>query len=608
MNNLLYIPISSLNFNSIFSSENISPHNFYIKRSFGYKRNKQNNFQPLDNAILLYSKPFNFKINNTDYEEYPIFIGVSKEFIQPLIRSKVVADNFEVSIIDSTIYFDTNNFVFIFPNAPIQQIIISKSLSSFETKTVSKYSACFKVLDEFKDELIDIIIPDIKFESDSLSEISKDEIFDSLKGLFYCLILGHFFSKPKHLLEIQTTLNQIQNEFGGFKSDIELSGDKKSTSYSKDWKNSKYPTTDFSNDKYKSLLEQIEVLTARIIESFGKTSKESLLKNFLSAHKLDFESFKSFCVIDGLEDFVFKKAQLENPTPEYLAKGLSQIVNAYYYNRTNSYQKEKIDNEFKNQLNELNSLLQNIFQPTIDEQKLELLKTLAVQLDRFEFYNLFSTQKITESDFKLFQIICEVLIKNRKRHKGETEIEIKNEILKQVGELVNQEFGKKSEERNYLFEFYKLLNNQTHNFQIQNSKHNSLQAFVSLLINIDSAERLEEFIIANKLKYRFLALSYFGLYVGFSGLGKTLTNKIFESKNYELLNTIDSALLKRKLENVPEEIIIQTASEPQTPYIKTVTKKVKETKEKKPRKKKAFEEKTKQIKNNEQPTQPELGL
>jgi hypothetical protein len=606
MQNKLYIPISSLNFNSIFSSENISPQIFYGKRCFGYKRNTQVAFQPLENAILLFNKLFHFKINNSDFEEYPIFIGVSEEFINSAIRSKVSNEQIEISIVDSTIYFDTNNFVFIFPNASIQQTIISKSLSSFETKTVSKYLRCFKTLDEYKDEIIELSLPEIKCDSDYKPEILKDESFDSLKGLFYCLILGHFFSKPKHLLEIELTITKIQNDFGGFKSDIELSGSKTDFSYSKDWKKSKYSTTDFSNEKYKSLLEQIEVLTARIIETFGKKSKEALIKEFISYLNLDFELLKPFYSIKGMEDFVFKKAQQQTPAPEYLAKGLLDIVKSYYYNSTNSYQKEKLDNEFKDQLGELSSILQNIFQPNIDEQKIELLKTFAIQLDRFDFYNFFATQKISEEDFKLYQIICEVLFKNRKRHKGETEIEIKNEILKQIGGTINQEFGKKSEESEYLRNFYNLLNNKKHNFNIQDTKHNTLQAIVALLINIDSAERLEEFIIEQNLKHRFISLSFFGLYVGFAGLGKTLTNKIFDTKNYALLNSIDSVLLKRNLETIPETKVVQTVNEPQTEYKKATEKK--EPKVSKQEQKKIADEKAKEIKSNEQNIQPELGL
>lgn len=568
MKDLLYIPFSSLNFNSIFSTENISPHSFYNKRSFGYKRNRQSTYQPNDNCLLLFNKPFRYQISNTDYEEYPMFIAVSKTLVTHFIKKKISAGNIEISIVDSTIYFDTNNFIFIFPTKEIQQTIISKSLSSFETKTVSKYQPCFKTIEEFQNEITELNLPKIPFESEIDTEIQKDETFDSLKGLFYCFLVGHLFNKPKVLLDIEIATTQIQNEFGGFKSDIELSNIKANTFYSKDWKKGKYSGNDLSSDKYKSILSQINFLKAKIREVFGEKKKEDFIKEFVNSLGRDFEILRTFFVIDGLEEFIFKKAQHHNPTPEYLANELTEIVRSYFYNKANSYQKEKLDDEFKDLLNELNIILQKAFQPIIDEDKIELLKSLGVQLDRFEFYNFFASQKISEDDFKLYQIICEVLLKNRKRHKGETEIEIKNKILEQIGRAVNQEFGEKSVERNYLFEFHKLLNNKSHNFQIHNTKHNSLQSFVSLLINIDSAERLEEFIIANNLNHRFIALSMFGLFNGFSGIGKTLTNKIFDSKNYQLLNAIDSVLLQRTLEVIPEVKPILTVNEPTAEYMK----------------------------------------
>lgn len=611
MKNKLYIPISSLNFNSIFSSESISPHVFYGSRCFGYKRNTQVAFQPLENVILLFNKLFHFDLSNSNYEEYPIFIEVSEELISYKIRRKISNEEFEISIIDSTIYFDTCNFVFIFPTASIQQIIISKSLSSFETKTVSKYLQCFKTLDKYKDEIRELTLPEIEYDSDLKTEILKDESFDSLKGLFYCLILGHFFSKPKKLIEIELIAKQIQNDFGGFKSDIELSGSKTESSYSKDWKKSKYVPTDFSNKKLKLLLEKIDVLVDSIIETFGKKSKDSLIKDFLLPLNLDIELLRPFYSIRGLEDFVFKQAQQQIPIPEYLAKGLSEIVKSYFFNKSNSHQKEKLDNEFKNQLSELISILQNVLQPSIDERKLELIKTFAIQLDHFDFYNFFATQQISEEDFKLYQIICEVLFNNRKRHKGETQIEIKNEILQKIGEAINQAFGKKSSESEYLRNFYNLLNNRRHIFKINDTEHHSLQAIVALLINIDSAERLEEFIIDKNLKYRFLSLSFFGLYVGFAGLGKTLTNKIFESGNYTLINLIDSVLLKRDLKSNHELEIDQTANEPQPGYFNKESNKEKktiETKQEKPRKQKIAIEKKNDNKINGKNAQRELGL
>lgn len=115
-----------------------------------------------------------------------------------------------------------------------------------------------------------------------------------------------------------------------------------------------------------------------------------------------------------------------------MAKGLSEIVKSYSSTNQIPIRKKSLDNEFKNQLSELISILQNVLQPSIDERKLELIKTFAIQLDHFDFYNFFATQQISEEDFKLYQIICEVLFNNRKRHKAETQIEIKTKFSKKL--------------------------------------------------------------------------------------------------------------------------------------------------------------------------------
>ena len=52
----IYLPTSTLNFNSIMSSESVSPASFYSKRGFGHKRFEKVNPNRLDNRIVLYPK------------------------------------------------------------------------------------------------------------------------------------------------------------------------------------------------------------------------------------------------------------------------------------------------------------------------------------------------------------------------------------------------------------------------------------------------------------------------------------------------------------------------------------------------------------------------
>ena len=78
----LYIPISSLNFNKIISSESISPSMYYEKRNFGDKRfTRISSIDINGEYVLAFTKTINFKIEEGEIEEYPINIKIPKDLL-----------------------------------------------------------------------------------------------------------------------------------------------------------------------------------------------------------------------------------------------------------------------------------------------------------------------------------------------------------------------------------------------------------------------------------------------------------------------------------------------------------------------------------------------
>ena len=72
----LYIPTCSQNFNSIMSSESISPAGFYERRNFGMKRFLRVEANKLNDRIALYQNIPEFHIPSTDEENFPIYIRI----------------------------------------------------------------------------------------------------------------------------------------------------------------------------------------------------------------------------------------------------------------------------------------------------------------------------------------------------------------------------------------------------------------------------------------------------------------------------------------------------------------------------------------------------
>lgn len=547
---MLYLPISSLNFNSIFATESVSPHAVYEVRRFGYRRNYQIEIQPYNNILLLYNRPFGFRKKESDLEEYPIILAINDTIVRPRIIKNVPGNGFEISIVAETIYFDTINFKFLFPNNSVIQTVVGKSLSSFETKSVAKYSHCFIAESSFP-EISRKDLPnnlDVNLENkDADNYLLADEQFDSSKGLYYGIVIGKYFSKPKNLVDIELALSKIQNDFGGFKSDVELSAKGHKSDQKSQWRKSDENETTLRSKKYKQLVEKIEDLEHLLTLTFGPIDTERDLLDYLSSFQLDYHVHKPFIDKFQLKEIILKKMQSTHPRPQSIAKELIQIIKQYDSPYNSVYQRDKFDSQFKDKINEGLGFINKIFEPVIDEVKVETVKTIGVQLKNLEFFSFFAAQGLADSDFKLFQIVCETLRNNRKIHKGETSIEIKNEILRQAGEAISAEFGKESMERKILLEYYNLQNNRTHTFNFNDISSPALSGFTAFLINIDSAERLEQFAAEIGHKFMFIPLGYFGLYTGFAGIGKTLTNRIFNQKYFALQNAIDSVLLQRDL-------------------------------------------------------------
>src|SRR5574344_1737272 len=138
-----YIPTSSQNFNGIFSSESLSPKNFYDKRNFGYRRWTSIPENPFGNSILLYDKLKSFVRPKSDIEDYPMLIqiAINDELEKSL---KVCAEG--IYSLDRTIYIDPFSTRIIFFSEEAKRVVLSISDSSLETKMLKLYTKRISVV------------------------------------------------------------------------------------------------------------------------------------------------------------------------------------------------------------------------------------------------------------------------------------------------------------------------------------------------------------------------------------------------------------------------------------------------------------------------------
>ncbi len=144
----LYIPTTTLNFNSIMSSESISPAKFYSERKFGYSRFYKvapNNF---DYSITLYEKCPQFDITDKELENYPIVIQIDTKSIRDGLITKIAENTF---ISNQTIYINPISSRVIFRKQQELITTLAKAEPSIEAKLVYLYSNCFCLIDNTVD-------------------------------------------------------------------------------------------------------------------------------------------------------------------------------------------------------------------------------------------------------------------------------------------------------------------------------------------------------------------------------------------------------------------------------------------------------------------------
>lgn len=197
----IYIPTSTLNLDSILSSDSISPKSFYQDRVFGNKywyEVEENNF---DNVILLYKTPHCFSRPKGDLEDHPMLIEFDTDEEFPNVQDGVLYS-------DHTLYFNPWKTCFHFFEEHDRVVALSLVSHSIEAKMYRLYYKKMLV-SKFDGEIPPIdVVPNI---SKNVAELTKDVRINSIKGAFYGYYIGALLSASKDDVDELNIYREILN-------------------------------------------------------------------------------------------------------------------------------------------------------------------------------------------------------------------------------------------------------------------------------------------------------------------------------------------------------------------------------------------------------------
>lgn len=578
----LYIATSSLNFNSILTTESISPESFYKKRNFGYKRFNKVVPNPFSNSLLAYDKLPLFIIDDKEYDDYPLVIKISKDLISDECISKVFEKNdLKIYQINKTLFLHPNSVEFLFFSEKDKNTCLIKVEPSIETKLLPVYKSKIRLfekdIDTFKwDKSLISRFLDLS-DNEVLKQIELDSKINKLKGFYYTYYLGVILSSSIRQKSLKEEFISIM------KSIVEFRNVNKTLSINEriidELKNFKIKIKESEGDK--NISNEV-LLETFYFEDSGIKEQQKLIEflkqsnlgkgkiNFYSQLEQSFENLdvddKMTLLIDNLIEYINK-----SNSGELLSKKSTRIIK--YISSLKQKEAKIVDPLFV--VENINFVGNKVTQLSDDFYKKRGIELYRNIINEIIDYPIYDVQSFLEQKVSLALKIGEVL----------------KESLEESEDWGNSRY------RTYL---NSLLDN-IENFQPFDVKsHPSLilQSIAIFILKGDSPEKLIDSLKQNGISDYRIALGLWGAIFGFSALPKTLTNVLFEKDNIYRTRIFYKST-QNKLYNSNSDNIIE---------IESIVKKVKSKIEEPIVEKKDFQEVNNNVQNsNDNPKCPKCG-
>lgn len=490
----LFIPTSTLNFNSIMSSESISPASFYFKRGFGNPRYEKVSTNNLDNVILLYKSFPSFDTNSKEIENFPLVIEVDTLSIP---NSDSFREYDEFYSFSDTIYLNPFNTVFYFRNESELINTLSKVEPSIEAKMFPLYQSSLKIVTNSIEQKYYSPINNDDNNFINAHGIDRDVLINKLKGFLISYLIGYNTSASDSIVTLKRLSKELFNTISAV-----LSG-----------------PNDFPNHQQK---DQIDALIIDIHKQYEKvegiTSKvDEIVKTRIEGFNLPYESTISFIK----QELHYFEAWKEDIKESHRLRS-SLLLQNYSFDKTNN--KIELLDKYILQLNyQISQIENNLKHPNINSSLMPIITD-----DQISYI---PSQK--EFILKLFN----EYLKNEYSRDSFTQSRYNFAI--KGGKIFSEELKEKwanSASRTYINSLLKNLNEYTA-FDINSIDNPTLKSFAAFCQKGDSdIEKLQSYLVSCGIGDTKISLSIWGLIFGFAEMPKTFTKTFFESDDKDYIS------------------------------------------------------------------------
>ncbi|RZJ34505.1 MAG: hypothetical protein EOO51_09230 [Flavobacterium sp.] len=529
MENFLYIPFNSLNFNNILSTESISPQSFYEKRGYGFKRFEKNILNPFPNSILCYGEIPVYGDIKSDREEFIAYLAIP----QKLFRKEYIRKSYngiEIFQIDYTVYINHRECFFIAKTN--NEILKLKAATnrSLEVKNAENYLQSVKSIEDYKfnffsfsNEVLDNIY-DLK--SYNLDEITFDRKLNKIKGFTYGYFSGVLSEQPEQILKAKFFYQEFVNVYSLLINEL-------STSVIQGKRNSKKNDSESYFTRLKDIIEKISILLD--VHGGGKIDKKVIdefkidvdaLTTLKSATSHRYRKSIFQIIVDFIKEREIEYFSIEETLSYLLDKTVAFLRNpsSSAYNSLesdfNSIRKIVSDKffEIENQNNNSKKATANPF-------------TVSPSLDKIHVGKNF----LERTDALLYEEIIDEFLSHPELSSSDEIGQLRLNILANVGKSIgNKQLLKNdSPEMQYLRRLYESLKSIGVGFKINETESQSLKSIAAFFNRYSDYEKLIDFMVKNNLSTNGLVTGIWGSAYGYANISKIVLAPIFRNQHLQ---------------------------------------------------------------------------
>jgi hypothetical protein len=214
----LYIPTTTRNLNNLLISRAVSPANFYPNKGFGVQRFHLTSLNNNGDVTYCFSKPIEFDIAKTDYEEDPILIIIPADYIKSCTSDSIkVDDTFVHRVYDSIKLIDLLKCFILFFSDDARRRCEIDAEKAIEIKGLQYIKEIFRVKDQNKAYLP---ITNKSYETNKpvkdnevlrKSSLRKERLEEKVKGANICYKLS-LVKNNKHVSWFSPELPKSQRD------------------------------------------------------------------------------------------------------------------------------------------------------------------------------------------------------------------------------------------------------------------------------------------------------------------------------------------------------------------------------------------------------------